>query len=171
MDTPIQINLSDNSGSTDLVAEMMQTGRSGSADVVEDELAFRVRAFDPRRGTRDGDGIRNVDMIILDSDGREVYRKRENNAGYCAFGGGEPECSVYDFAANDYTWPNGEEIRRGEEYTLRAGQCQRRPQHDERAPWKSVDSGNASPPTLPAWFAGCRSPQSASATLRAAWPS
>ena len=120
MGTPIQINLRDSSGSSDLVVELMQTGRGNSADVVEDELVFRVRAFDPRRGSRDGDGIRSVDMIILDSDEREVYRKRENNAGYCAFGGGEPTCAVFDLADNDYTLPNGEEIRRGEEYILRA---------------------------------------------------
>ena len=59
-------------------------------------------------------------MIILDANGREVYRRRENNAGYCAFGGGEPNCNVFDFADNNDEWPNGEPIRDGGEYTLRA---------------------------------------------------
>ena len=64
-------------------------------------------------------------MIILDPEGDEVYRKRENDAGYCAFGGGTPACGVYNFARNGNRWPDrngerGERIRRGEQYTLRA---------------------------------------------------
>ena len=88
-------------------------------------IASEVRANDPTMGNRDGAGIDGVDMIILDAEGDEVYRKRETDAGYCAFGGGAPNCGVYNFARNGYRWPDrngerGEPIRRGEQYTLRA---------------------------------------------------
>jgi hypothetical protein len=111
----------------DLVVELMQTGRGNDDFEVNDELVFRVRAFDPAVGTEDGDGIDFVDMIIEDGDGREVYRKRENDPGYCAFGGGVPNCTVFDFEENDNRWPDrtnprrrGDPIRSGEEYLLRA---------------------------------------------------
>src|SRR4051794_9506179 len=52
---------------SDLVVELRQTGRGNTSSVVEDALVFRVRANNPAVGNRDGDGIRNVDMIILDS--------------------------------------------------------------------------------------------------------
>ena len=107
---------------SDLFTEVVQTGRGNNADDVRGALNFRVRAFvDNGTGNnRDGDGIRNVDMIILDPDGREVQRRRENVAGYCAFGGGEPNCSTYVFADHDDRWQNGDSIRHGEDYTLRA---------------------------------------------------
>lgn len=118
----VQLQLGD---SSDLVVKLRQTGRNGTATQVRNELVFRVSANDPTMGGRDGDGIAGVDMIILDPEGDEVYRKRETDAGYCAFGGGTPNCGVYNFARNGYRWPDrngarGEPIRRGEQYTLRA---------------------------------------------------
>lgn len=104
----------------DLVVDLVQTGRGGTADVIRGALAFRLRTFDRTAGNRDGDGIANVVMIVRDPDGNEVYRKRENTAGYCAFGGGEPNCNLYIFADHDNAWPNGEPIRDGEIYTLAA---------------------------------------------------
>lgn len=118
----VQLQLGD---SSDLAVRLLQTGRNGTATQVRNELVFRVRANDPTMGNRDGAGIDGVDMIILDAEGDEVYRKRETDAGYCAFGGGAPNCGVYNFARNGYRWPDrngerGEPIRRGEQYTLRA---------------------------------------------------
>lgn len=104
----------------DFFVDLVQTGRGGTSDVIRGALAFRVRTFDSTVGSRDGDGIANVVMIVRDPDGNEVYRKRENTAGYCAFGGGEPNCNVYVFAEHDDAWPNGEPIRDGETYTLAA---------------------------------------------------
>ena len=104
----------------DFFVDLVQTGRGGTSDVIRGALAFRVRTFDSTVGERDGAGIANVDLIVLDADGNEVYRKRENTAGYCAFGGGEPNCNVYVFADHDNAWPNGEPIRDGENYRLRA---------------------------------------------------
>lgn len=110
------------SDQSDLVGDVVQTGRNDNGDEVRGAMVFRVRAFvDNGSGNnRDGDGIRNVDMIILDQNGRQVVRRRENSAGYCAFSGGEPNCNVYVFADHNNRWPNGDKIRRGEEYTLRA---------------------------------------------------
>lgn len=104
----------------DFVVDLVQTGQGGTAGVIRGALAFRVRTFDSTVGQRDGDGIANVDLIVLDPDGNEVYRRRESTAGYCAFGGGEPNCTVYVFADHDNAWPNGEPIRDGENYRLRA---------------------------------------------------
>ena len=113
----VDISLTD--GSDDLVIELVQTGVGNDSDVVEDRLVFRVRAYDPSEGNDDGDGISFVDMIILDADGNEVYRKRENDPGYCAFGGGTPNCTVWDFGDNDNSWPDGDPLDEGE-HTLRA---------------------------------------------------
>jgi len=116
-DFTVDIFLSD--GSDDLVIELMQTGVGDDSDVVEDVLVFRVRAFDLDEGDDDGDGIDFVDMIVLDADEDEVYRKRENSPGYCAFGGGAPNCSAWDFGEHDDSWPDGDPLDEGE-HTLRA---------------------------------------------------
>ena len=76
-------------------------------------MIFQVEAYDPTVGTGDGDGIENVDLWIYGPDGGEVYQRTENNAHYCAFGGGEPDCNVFDLQGNDH-WPeNGPEIQNG----------------------------------------------------------
>jgi hypothetical protein len=103
----------------DVVIELMQTGVEDTSDVVEDVLVFRVLAFDIDEGDDDGDGIAFVDMIVLDDDGDEVYRKRETSPGYCAFGGGAPNCEEWDFEENDESWPDGEPLDEGE-HRLRA---------------------------------------------------
>ena len=109
----------------DVVVETIQTGRDDNSSLVEGAMVFRVQAFDTGRGNRDGDGIDSVDLIIEDDNGREVYRRREQNPGYCAFQGGEPNCNVYVFSQNNNRWPDrngrpgrGERIRDGSEYTL-----------------------------------------------------
>jgi len=63
-------------------------------------------------------------MFIIDSNGREVYRHTETQAGYCAFGGGTPDCNQWVFDQNDNRWPDsdgrrGESIR-NDDYTLEA---------------------------------------------------
>lgn len=100
-----------------LSVQMMETGRTDADGNVRGELVFRVQALDPNLGDRDGDGIRNVVLTVKDPNGRAVSTRRENNAGYCAFGGGEPDCNVYNFADHNNRWPNGDKIREGT-YTL-----------------------------------------------------
>ncbi len=84
-----------------------------------DVAVFRVKAFDPAVGTNDGDGIDHVDMSILDPGNTEVYQRRENTAGYCAFSGGEPNCMLWVFSQNGYKWPNGKAVANGK-HTLKA---------------------------------------------------
>jgi len=99
-----------------LVVRIVQPRAGASATT---ELVFRVAAYDPGVGDRDGDGIDRVEMSILDPYGQVVHQRTERTAGYCAFGGGEPECNVFDFAASGYSWPAGGELANGT-YTLRA---------------------------------------------------
>jgi hypothetical protein len=117
--TAIASQLTQQTVQDDLVIELMQTGVGHKSDIVEGVLVFRVRALDPAEGNKDGDGITYVDMIILDEDGNEVYRKRETASGYCAFGGGAPNCTVWDFGEHDDSWPSGAPLNEGE-HTLRA---------------------------------------------------
>jgi hypothetical protein len=81
--------------------------------VFRDQIVFQAEVFDDQIGTNDGDGIENVTFAISDSEGNLVHEQTENNAGYCAFGGGEPECQVWSFAGNSYQWPSGAPITPG----------------------------------------------------------
>ncbi len=81
------------------------------------ELWFRVFAHKPVNSKVDGEGIASVDFLILDSKGERVHYRQERQAGYCAFGGGEPNCTVLNFAASRYTWPDGKKIVSGT-YTI-----------------------------------------------------
>jgi hypothetical protein len=100
-----------------LTAYIVQTGPNSDADVVSDALIFQV--FASTDGVNDGAGIDRVDMRIIGLNG-EVYQRTEQNAAYCAFSGGEPNCNVWNFAENGYQWPNGDPIEFGDEYLLQA---------------------------------------------------
>ncbi len=67
-------------------------------------LWFRVYAHEPSSSQVDGKNIDNVTFTIRDSNGSQVYFREEKVAGYCAFGGGEPDCTVYDFASHNFFW-------------------------------------------------------------------
>lgn len=81
------------------------------------ELWFQVKARDPRRGNKDGAGIKSVDFSISDKTG-EVYKRTENNAAYCAFGGGEPDCNIFRFADNGYKWSGTNKPIQNGQHTL-----------------------------------------------------
>ena len=87
-----------------------------SPPVFRDRLVFRVEVFDTRAGVYDGAGIQQVDFHIEpdDGSGQIVYERTERNAGYCAFGGGEPECNVLALESGS-RWPDpfGGEIVNG----------------------------------------------------------
>jgi hypothetical protein len=78
--------------------------------VFRDRMVFQAEVFDANVGTYDGAGIDNVRFTIADDLGRQVHFRQENNAGYCVFGGGEPDCTVLNFADAGYRWPDGESI-------------------------------------------------------------
>jgi hypothetical protein len=81
--------------------------------VFRDRIVFRAEVFDRNVGTTDGAGIEYVTFTIRDETGATVHERTERNAGYCAFGGGEPDCAVWRFAENRYRWPGGAELHPG----------------------------------------------------------
>jgi hypothetical protein len=87
-----------------------------SPPVFRDRLVFRVEVFDTRVGLYDGAGIQQVDFHIEpdDGSGQIVYERTERNAGYCVFGGGEPDCNVLALESGS-RWPDpfGGEIVNG----------------------------------------------------------
>ncbi|HXF61734.1 MAG TPA: SH3 domain-containing protein, partial [Caldilineaceae bacterium] len=96
-----------------LVAEIVQTGPMSQAPEVERRLVFEVMALDAGQGLMDGAGIENVRLEVYDGDGNLVYAKTEVSAGYCAFGGGTPDCGVWDFVRARNRWPNGNRFTPG----------------------------------------------------------
>ena len=78
--------------------------------VFGERVVFQVEVFDKNVGQADGDGIQQVEFTIRD--GNEVVHERtERNAGYCAFGGGEPDCTVWAFYEHGKSWPKGQAVR------------------------------------------------------------
>ena len=77
-----------------------------------------MEAYDEKVGTKDGAGIDRVEMFVIDSKNRIVHKRTDTSAAYCAFGGGEPKCTVYDFGGHKNLWSDGTPI--GGAYTLRA---------------------------------------------------
>jgi hypothetical protein len=74
----------------------------------------RMRAHDTNVGEEDGDGIDHVSFEVRDADGNLVYERTENTAGYCIFGGGEPECNPWTLENYAYKWnPGGEAVKDG----------------------------------------------------------
>jgi hypothetical protein len=86
--------------------------------VFRDRMVFRVEVFDTRAGLVDGAGIQDVTFQIVadDGNGEVVYERQEKNAGYCVFGGGEPNCNVLIFSESGNRWPDpfGGEILNGQ---------------------------------------------------------
>lgn len=75
--------------------------------VFRDRMVIRVEVFDARVGLRDGDGIQNVTFRVIGDNGAGpvLYERTERQAGYCIFGGGEPDCNVLFFSAQNRHWP------------------------------------------------------------------
>ncbi|MEZ4866972.1 MAG: caspase family protein [Caldilineaceae bacterium] len=105
-------------------AELQRFELSNTPAVVRNALIFQVEAHDPAVGNQDGDGIERVAMSVLDDTGKMVWQKEEKQPGYCAFGGGAPDCGVWWFIDHRNRWPSipdhpGDPIHSGH-YTLRA---------------------------------------------------
>jgi hypothetical protein len=81
--------------------------------VFTDRLVFQVQVHDSSVGTADGAGIDHVRFTITDDRGQQVHYRQENTPGYCVFGGGEPDCTVLNFAEAGYKWPDGGTIYPG----------------------------------------------------------
>ncbi len=98
---------------------LAQIGPNSLDTAVTQAMVFQVEAFDPQVGGYDGAGIDRVEMAILDGRGQVVHQQTERRSGYCAFGGGDPDCNVWDFQAQGRRWPNGSSIQAGS-YVLQA---------------------------------------------------
>jgi len=100
--------------------KLLQVGPGDTVPMVDQALVFQVAASLTGYGNRDGDGISHVDLKVFPAGGGSpVYERTEQNAAYCAFGGGEPDCNIWNFAENGNVWPSGEPIQPGR-YILQA---------------------------------------------------
>lgn len=81
--------------------------------VFRDRIVFQAEVFDSNAGQTDGAGIENVVFTITDPFGDIVHQRTEYNAGYCVFGGGEPDCVVWRFSEHNNRWPGGAAVRDG----------------------------------------------------------
>ena len=108
-------SLDDNQGRNILLPGFAQDQISDPM-VFRDRIVFRVEVFDTRVGLQDGAGIEDVDFKIIKEDGSNdvVHERTERTAGYCVFGGGEPDCNVLIFAESDNRWPDGARITSGQ---------------------------------------------------------
>lgn len=108
-------SLDDNQGRNILLPSFAQDDVNDPM-VFRDRIVFRVEVFDTREGLQDGAGIQDVDFKIVKEDGSNdvVHERTERTAGYCVFGGGEPDCNILVFAESDNRWPGGEQITSGE---------------------------------------------------------
>jgi hypothetical protein len=82
-------------------------GQVSDPMVFRDRLVIQVEVYDPDFGNHDGAGINNVRFTIERDDGDDttLYQRQENTPGYCAFGGGEPNCNVLVYAQTNNRWP------------------------------------------------------------------
>ncbi|MBW7881321.1 MAG: hypothetical protein H3C34_01560 [Caldilineaceae bacterium] len=109
----LQTETTGGGGRPDLVVNIVETGPGTTSNQISDALTFRVEAYDPSVGNRDGDGIDSVEMWVFGPNGREVRYRREGTAGYCIFQGGEPDCNVWVFADHNFEWPDGAAFEAG----------------------------------------------------------
>jgi hypothetical protein len=72
------------------------------------DLTFRLIAYKQDGPKTDGAGIQQVEFRICRNDCNDdknvVYSRTEQNAAYCAFGGGEPNCTIFHFTQG-VNWP------------------------------------------------------------------
>ena len=102
----------------ELAARIAQVGPGSTYAAIGNALAFQVEAFDPAYGSRDGDGIEEVNLEIFGPDGGKVYGRTERNAAYCAFAGGEPDCNIFEFTVDDSRWPDTDNVVRAGPHRL-----------------------------------------------------
>lgn len=96
----------------DIETGVVQTGPNTTATTVSKALVFQARAFDPNWGSSDGDGIKNVQMSLVQPNGTTVYERTEFGPAYCLFGGNNP-CVTWVFEDHGNRWPNGQPIQSG----------------------------------------------------------
>jgi hypothetical protein len=81
--------------------------------VFGDRIVFQAEVFDRGVGHTDGAGIESVTFTIRDENGHIVHERIERTPGYCVFGGGEPDCTVWRFSEHGDKWPGGAPLQPG----------------------------------------------------------
>jgi hypothetical protein len=82
--------------------------------IVDDEFLFRIYIADTRFGNEDGAGINHADFTILTQDqSKIIYENREDQAAYCVFQGGLPNCNPWVEQNGRFFWPNGVAVESG----------------------------------------------------------
>jgi|WetSurMetagenome_2_1015567.scaffolds.fasta_scaffold34696_2 hypothetical protein len=81
--------------------------------VFHDKIVFQAEVFDRNVGKTDGAGIESVTFTIRDENGNTVHERTERTPGYCVFGGGEPDCTVWRFSEHGDRWPGGAQLQPG----------------------------------------------------------
>lgn len=83
---------------------------------------YVFRSDDPDEGfnaSKDGRGIVSVKFVVSNPNNtRNFYNSTERNAGYCIFGGGEPECNPWVIENGQYVWGAGGEPVEARDYEL-----------------------------------------------------
>ncbi len=98
--TPQRVTVQDNSDAIEASITYLPSVRLNTP--------FFIRVAAKSKGAQnDGDGIASVDIEIVDANGNRVHQRTERTAGYCSFGGGEPDCTAWTFDKNKFKWPNG----------------------------------------------------------------
>jgi hypothetical protein len=72
----------------------------------DDDYLLRFYAHDVNVGEDDGDGIVSVEFTIKDANNNVVHSNSEETAGFCIFGGGEPNCNTWLVEDYVYKWPS-----------------------------------------------------------------
>jgi len=78
------------------------------------DYLLRFYAHDTNVGEKDGKGITAVEFTVTDENGDVVQSNSEETAGFCIFGGGEPDCNTWLLEDSVYKWPStGEPVKDG----------------------------------------------------------
>lgn len=88
-------------------------------EVFDPNILLRMIVFDSDFGDSDGDGIKMVEFSVTDQDGNLVYQSTEQNAGFCIFGGGEPDCNPWVIEDTFHKWEPGGDRADSGTYELR----------------------------------------------------
>ncbi len=83
---------------------------------------YVFRSDDPDEefsASKDGRGIDTVKFVVTNPNNtRTFYNRTEGSAGYCIFGGGEPECNPWTIENGQYMWSAGGEAVAERDYEL-----------------------------------------------------
>lgn len=85
----------------------------------DSQYLLRLYAYDENSGsTEDGAGISAVIFTVTDANNNILLENSEETAGFCIFGGGEPNCNPWTFEDFVYKWAPGGAVVEDGTYNL-----------------------------------------------------